>query len=54
MVFLFHWSLNVVTVGYLPITTVVPAYILLILIGWILALGIVGRYGSRRLARSRV
>lgn len=39
--FLFHWSLNFVTVGFLPITTVVGAYLLLIGAGWILALGVI-------------
>ena len=51
MVILCHWSLNVVTVAYLPITTVVPAYILFIMIAWFLVLGILGLYGSKRLAR---
>jgi len=52
LVLLFHFSLNVVTNAFLPITTVVPAYILLIGIAWLLVLGILARYGSRRLVRS--
>lgn len=49
MVFLFHWSLNVVTVGYLPITTVIPAYILLIGIAWVIALWSTGLFGTKML-----
>jgi hypothetical protein len=51
MVILFHWTLNVVSVGYLPITTLVPAYIMFILIAWLIALGLLGRFGSKRLVR---
>jgi membrane protease YdiL (CAAX protease family) len=51
MVLLFHWSLNVVTGVYLPITTIVPAYIILITIAWFLAAGILVRYGSKRFVR---
>jgi hypothetical protein len=49
---LLHLSLNIVMVGYLPITTVVPAYILFIIIAWAMVFGILKRYGSERLAKS--
>jgi membrane protease YdiL (CAAX protease family) len=48
---LLHLSLNIVMVRYLPITTVVPAYILLIAIAWFIMLGILVRYGSKRMVR---
>jgi uncharacterized protein len=51
---LIHWSLNIVTAAYLPITTLVPAYLLLVVIGWSIALGLIGLYGSQRLARPGV
>lgn len=51
MALLLHWSLNVVMVGYLPVTTVVPAYLLFIMIAWFLVLGILARYGSERLVK---
>jgi uncharacterized protein len=51
MVILFHWTLNVVSVGYLPITTLVPAYIMFIIIAWVIALGLLGRFGTKRLVR---
>jgi membrane protease YdiL (CAAX protease family) len=51
MVILFHWTLNVVSVGYLPITTLVPAYILFIVIAWVIALGLIGLFGAKRLVR---
>jgi membrane protease YdiL (CAAX protease family) len=52
MVLLFHWSLNVVSVGYLPITTVIPAYIIFIVIAGIIDIGLLVRYGSKRLVRA--
>lgn len=52
IVLLFHWSLNVVTSAYLPLTTVVPAYLALVTIAWLLVLGILARYGPKRLVRS--
>jgi len=51
MVILFHWIFNVVTSSYLPITTVVPAYFIFILLEWVLVLGILRIYGARRLVR---
>jgi uncharacterized protein len=52
LAFLLHWSMNAVMVGFLPITTVVPAYILFIVIAWSIALGLTAHYGARRLARA--
>ncbi|HET9909810.1 MAG TPA: CPBP family glutamic-type intramembrane protease [Anaerolineales bacterium] len=52
MILLFHFSLNVVSNAFLPVTTVVPAYLLLIGIAWLLALSILARYGPQRLVRS--
>jgi membrane protease YdiL (CAAX protease family) len=51
MVILFHWTLNVVSVGYLPITTLIPAYITFIVIAWVIALGLFSLFGSKRLVR---
>ena len=51
MVLLFHWSLNVVTSAYLPITSVVPAYFLLAALALLLVLGILARFGPARLVR---
>lgn len=47
---LFHWCFNVVSVGYLPITTVIPAYAIFIGLTWAIALGLLVRFGARRLA----
>jgi uncharacterized protein len=52
LVLIFHFSLNVVNNAFVPITTIVPAYILLIGIAWLLVLGILARYGPQRLVRS--
>jgi len=51
MVVLFHWGFNVLTAGYLPITTLIPAYGVFIVLAWVLILGLLGRFGSRRLVR---
>ena len=48
---LFHWSLNIVSVGYLPLTTVVPAYILFTAASWIIALVLLALFGARRLRK---
>lgn len=52
MVLLFHWSFNVITSAFLPITSVVPAYIVLIGIAWLLVFGILAHYGPKRFVRS--
>jgi membrane protease YdiL (CAAX protease family) len=51
MVLIFHWSFNVLSSGYLPITTIVPAYTILIAFTWVIALGLIGMFGPQRLAR---
>ncbi len=52
MVILTHWSLNVVTAAYLPITTAVPAYGIFIVLAWAIALGLLRIYGTKRLVRA--
>lgn len=47
---LFHASFNLASVGFLPITTVIPAYIIFILLAWGIVIGIISRYGTERLA----
>jgi membrane protease YdiL (CAAX protease family) len=46
-----HWTLNMVNVGYLPITTVVPAYLIFIGLVWVVAVVLLAVYGPQRLAR---
>jgi hypothetical protein len=46
MAVLLHWSVNVVSVGFLPITTLVPAYFIFTAIAWAIALGLVRVYGT--------
>lgn len=48
---LFHWSFNMVSVGFLPITTVIPTFLIFILFAWGIVSGIISRYGTERLAR---
>jgi uncharacterized protein len=48
---LFHGSFNIVSVGFLPITTVIPAYIIFILLAWGIVICIIGRFGPEHLAR---
>jgi membrane protease YdiL (CAAX protease family) len=48
---LFHWSFNIVSVGFLPITTVPPAYLILILFAWVIVIAIFRRYGTQHLFR---
>jgi uncharacterized protein len=43
---LFHWSLNFVSVGILPITTLVPAYLIFTVIAWAVALGLIRKSGT--------
>jgi membrane protease YdiL (CAAX protease family) len=52
MALIFHWTYNVISVGYLPLTSVIPAYTILIGLIWALALGLLRLYGTRRLVRS--
>jgi uncharacterized protein len=48
---LFHGSFNIVSVGFLPITTVIPAYLILILFAWVIVISIYRRYGRQPLTR---
>jgi len=48
---LFHWSFNIVCVGFLPITTVIPAYLILILFAWVIVIGVYRLYGRQPLTR---
>jgi membrane protease YdiL (CAAX protease family) len=50
---LFHWTLNLVSGAYLPLTTVVPAYALFIVVVWIVAAGLLAWFGPARLVRRR-
>ena len=52
MALLFHWSFNLVTSAILPLTTIVPAYGIFITIVWVIDLGLIGLFGSKRLART--
>jgi uncharacterized protein len=53
MALLFHWSYNLVSVGYLPITTVIPAYIIFIIFAWAIVLGLLSIFGPQRLSKSQ-
>lgn len=48
---IFHWTLNLVTGGWMPVTTVPGAYGIFIVVCWVVALGLVGYYGPKRLRR---
>lgn len=50
---LFHWTLNLVSGAYLPLTTVVPAYAAFIVVAWIIAAGLLAWFGPARLVRGR-
>jgi uncharacterized protein len=43
--FVTHWTLNFVTVGFLPITTLVPAYLIFGGLTWLVAFALIRRYG---------
>lgn len=45
MPLLVHWSVNIISVGFLPITTLIPAYLIFAAITWAIALGLVRVYG---------
>jgi len=47
MVILFHWCYNVLSVGFLPVSSVVPAYAILIVLAWIAAIVVSGPYGRK-------
>jgi len=48
---LFHWSFNIVCVGFLPITTVIPAYLIFTFLAWAIVIGILRRYGPQKFIR---
>jgi membrane protease YdiL (CAAX protease family) len=48
---LFHGSFNIASVGFLPITTVIPAYLIFILLAWTIMIGLLRHYGTGRLVR---
>lgn len=52
MAVVLHGCYNLVSVSYLPITTVVPAYGIFTILAWAIALGLVWRYGPQRLVRT--
>ena len=52
MAVVLHGCYNLVSVSYLPITTVVPAYGIFTILAWIIAIGLIRRYGAQRLART--
>jgi len=47
MVILFHWCYNVLSVGYLPVSSIVPAYAILIVLAWAAAITVSGPYGRK-------
>jgi membrane protease YdiL (CAAX protease family) len=47
MVVLFHWGYNVLSVGYLPASSVIPLYGIMIVLAWALASVIAGPVGRR-------
>lgn len=52
MAVVLHGVYNLVSVSYLPITTVVPAYGIFTILAWIIALSLIWRFGAQRLARA--
>jgi len=48
---LFHWSFNLVCVGFLPITTVIPAYLIFTFLACAIVIGILRRYGPQKFIR---
>jgi len=53
MALLFHGGYNLLSVGFLPLSSVVPAYRLLVALGWAVAIGVLAVYGPKTLRRSR-
>ncbi|OPY30178.1 MAG: CAAX amino terminal protease self- immunity [Methanocella sp. PtaU1.Bin125] len=49
MVILFHWCYNVLSVGFLPVSSIVPAYLILIVLAGAVAIVVSGPYGRKRL-----
>jgi hypothetical protein len=51
MAFLLHWTFNMVSVGFLPVTTVKPAYWILIILSWAISINLLRLYGPKHLIR---
>ncbi|MCD1295350.1 hypothetical protein CUJ83_10095 [Methanocella sp. CWC-04] len=47
MVILFHWCYNVLSVGFLPVSSVVPAYAILIVLAWAAAITVSSPFGQK-------
>lgn len=52
MALLFHGGYNVLSVAFLPLSSVVPAYGMLIALGWAVAIGLLAVYGPKTLRRA--
>jgi len=52
MAVVLHGVYNLVSVSYLPITTLLPAYGIFTILAWMIAIGLVRRYGAQRLVRT--
>jgi membrane protease YdiL (CAAX protease family) len=49
MAILFHWCYNVLSTGFLPVSSVVPAYAILIVLAWAAVIVIASPFGQKRL-----
>lgn len=47
MVILFHWCYNVLSAGFLPVSSVVPAYAILIALAWAAAIAVSSPFGRK-------
>ncbi len=47
MALLFHWCYNVLVVGFLPISSSIPAYAIMIVLAWAVALTVSGPIGRK-------
>lgn len=52
IILIFHWSYNILSVAFIPISSVVSAYKILIILTWIVAFGLLIRFGPKRLSRT--
>ena len=53
MALLFHGGYNLLSVGFLPLSGLVPAYRVLVALGWAVAIGVLAAFGPKTLRRSR-
>ncbi len=53
MALLFHGGYNLLSVGFLPLSGVVPAYRVLVVLGWAVAIAVLAVYGPKTLRRTR-